>query len=108
MGNLYATDYTGSSWRVFSPPGPNQATTVAVPIVQVYNSFLQPGLLNPAAPGGGYSLTLQGQSNVTYVIQFSPDLVNWTSLQTNYSIWPVRALNLPLTGAAGFFRAAIP
>ncbi len=34
-GNLYDVDNFASRWRAYSPPGPNQATTVAVPTVQV-------------------------------------------------------------------------
>jgi hypothetical protein len=35
VGNVYYLDDWGICWRAFSPPGPNQATTVALPVVTV-------------------------------------------------------------------------
>ena len=35
VGNLYYLDDWPGCWRAFSPPGANQATTVALPVVQV-------------------------------------------------------------------------
>jgi hypothetical protein len=109
VGNLYATEFTESVWRVYSPPGPNQATTAAVPIIQVFKALLPPTLSNPAGAAGELAFTLLGQSNVTYVIQQSPDLVNWIPIATNYSPGPSRSLTLPMAGNQDFYRAvAIP
>jgi hypothetical protein len=33
--------------------------------------------------GGSFNIQLTGVTNVNYVLQYSPDLVNWTSLSTN-------------------------
>jgi hypothetical protein len=38
VGNLYAASTTTNCWRVWSPPGTNQATTLAVATVQVLTS----------------------------------------------------------------------
>ena len=38
VGNLYYLDAWPGVWRAVSPPGTNQATTVALPIVQVTSS----------------------------------------------------------------------
>jgi hypothetical protein len=35
VGNVYACDNWASLWRAYSPPGANEATTVAVPTVEV-------------------------------------------------------------------------
>jgi hypothetical protein len=42
-----------------------------------------PALQTLAATSGTYVFQLQGQPGVPYVIQSSPDLVNWSSLTTN-------------------------
>ena len=44
----------------------------------------------PAAPGA-FEITLHGQSNSTYVIEASADLIQWTAIATNIagtnSLW---------------------
>ena len=110
-GNLYATDLNAGVWRAYSPPGTNQATTVAVPIIQVYDAFLQP-LLTPVAaavqPAGQFSFTLQGQANVAYTIESSTDLINWTPMATNYDTGALRTITVPATNSACFFQALVP
>jgi hypothetical protein len=77
----------------------------------VYDTLIQPWLSDPVAPAmpaGQFGLTLWGQGNVTYLIECSADLVNWTSVATNYDTAAVRAVTLPAPGCAGFFRAVVP
>jgi hypothetical protein len=105
VGNLYANDFTDSVWRIYSPPGSNQATTVAVPFIQVYNSLTPPQLSHPAGSTGQLSFTLTGQSNVTYIIQQSPDLINWTPVATNFSPTPVLSVSVAPPDMQDFFRA---
>jgi hypothetical protein len=110
-GNLYATDFSAGVWRAYSPPGANQTTTTAVPLIQVYNRLRKPRLcapVAPVAPAGQFGFTLLGQSNVTYVIESSPDLVNWTPIATNYDLVNIRAITVPATNCACFFSADIP
>jgi hypothetical protein len=110
-GNLYAAEWTESVWRVYSPPGSNQATTVAVPVIQALNALLPPALSGPkcalAAPALSFSLL--GQNNVTYLIEQSPDLINWIPIATNYSPNPDRAISVPLPPAdtQDFYRAVV-
>jgi hypothetical protein len=111
VGNLYATDLTAEVWRAYSPPGTNQATTSAVPVIQVYDTITPPRLRHPVAPvapGGPFEFTLRGQCNVTYVIQSSPDLIQWTSIATNYDTVKVRAISVPAPSGATFFQAVVP
>jgi hypothetical protein len=105
VGNLYANDFSDSVWRVYSPPGPNQATTVAVPIIQVYNSITPPQLSQAVANLGQLNFTLTGQSNVTYVIQQSPDLINWTPVATNFSPASVLPVSFSPPDMQDFYRA---
>ena len=95
VGNLYALDDNAQVWRVYSPPGSNQSTTIAAPFIQAYNKITAPVLHNPVLGMNGLRLTLYGQSNITYVVQYSPDLVNWTPVATNYSPNAVRNVCVP-------------
>jgi len=109
VGNLYALDGgsfdTPGAWRVYSPPGTNQATTVAAPILQAYDAILAPSLLNPMAGHDGMNFTLAGQSNVAYIIQRSADFTNWINVATNYSSNASRSLCFPTCGVQNFYRA---
>ncbi|MGP8236081.1 MAG: FlgD immunoglobulin-like domain containing protein, partial [Limisphaerales bacterium] len=109
VGNLYAADWTDSIWRVYSPPGGNQATTAAVPLVQALNALLPPALSSPSytVVSSELSFSLLGQSNVTYVIEQSSNLLNWTPVATNYSPSPGRAISIPVPSSddQDFYRA---
>jgi hypothetical protein len=105
VGNLYTADFTEGVWRVYSPPGGNQATTVAVPVIQAFSALLPAKLSNPYGAAGQLGFTLVGQSNVTYVIQQSPDLVNWIPVATNYSPSSSRSITLPFADNQDFYRA---
>jgi subtilisin family serine protease len=59
---------------------------------------------------GTYVVDLTGQTNQIYVVEFSPNLLNWTPLSTNVLI--DGALSIPdpssLTNAPRFYRAFVP
>jgi hypothetical protein len=105
VGNLYTLDGTREVWRAYSPPGINQATTVAVPVIQAYNALLAPSLVNPVANQGQMLFTLEGQSNVNYVIQGSDDMSNWVPVATNFSATANRNIAVPASGGQEFYRA---
>jgi hypothetical protein len=109
VGNLYTIygedDFAQEGWRVYSPPGSNQATTVAVPFIQVYDAITPPQLSQPTNSLGQLNFTLLGQSNVTYVIQQSPDLINWTAVATNFSPASVLPVSVSPPDTQDFYRA---
>jgi hypothetical protein len=108
VGNLYAIDDYGALWRVYSPPGTNQATTVAVPRVQIgVVSVPAPLLSAPAYSGGQFQFTLNGQAGASYIIQASPDLLTWTPVATNASPDAVRPISLSASGGRSFYRALV-
>lgn len=110
VGNLYAADEATSVWRAYSPPGTNQATTVSVPLIQVYSQIIQPQFTTPALNDtlDGLNFSLLGQSNVTYLIESTIDLTNWTAVDTNYSsTLNERPITIPLTNDMMFFRASV-
>jgi hypothetical protein len=88
---------TTTSWGV-----PVMTTNFTVPIIST--PMLQPiGFSN----SGAFQIQLNGVANVSYVLQCSTNLVNWTSLSTN-------SVGQPLTDTASvlpgrrFYRAQIP
>jgi hypothetical protein len=105
VGNVYGSQE--EIWRAFSPPGPNHSTTVAIPVVEKIKSITHPVLSAPMAGIEQFEFTLTGQGNVTYLIETSPDLQNWSTAATNYSIQPVRAVQIAPTDNALFFRARV-
>lgn len=104
VGNLYTCDKWDSVWRAYSPPGANQATTVALANVLVP---ARPTLSDSVLAGGQFQFTLNGQANVSYAIESSTNLSNWNRVTTNTSVNAVRSLSVPAAGPPGFYRAVV-
>lgn len=108
VGNLYTIDNYDGIWRSYSPPGPNQATTVAVPVIQIGGSPPPAPLLgSPTYNSGVVNFTLFGQPNLTYIIQASADLQTWISVATNVSASANRPVSIGSSAAQQFFRARV-
>lgn len=105
VGNLYACDNWDSVWRVYSPPGPNSATTVALAHVQILPPLTSPVLTNVAVTAGQVQFNLDGQAYVSYVIQSSTNLLNWDPVMTNTAAAATRSIALPTDGTRNFYRA---
>jgi hypothetical protein len=59
----------------------------------------------PASPGS-FTFQLNGQSNVTYTICSSPDLVNWLPCQTNALTGPWANITVGVaSNAVQYYRA---
>jgi len=54
---------------------------------------------------GQLNFTLTGQSNVTYVVQQSSDLVNWTPVCTNFALTPIVPISISPPDTQDFYRA---
>ena len=108
VGNLYAVDNHDGLWRSYSPPGTNQATTVAIPAIQVTAATLLV-LSNPAynAAASQFRFTLTGDANATYIILSSTNLSDWSPVLTNTSALAVRQITNGVTGSRTFFRARL-
>jgi FlgD Ig-like domain len=79
VGNVYAAAQSPQSiWRAFSPPGANQATTMALPSIQVTAAIARPAITSISVAGGTVTInftgdagdsatafTLQGSGNVS-------------------------------------------
>jgi hypothetical protein len=113
-GNLYALDQgdpTGSDeglLRIYSPPGTNQAATVAIPVIQMSGTTpIPPVLSEPVYQGQFVHFTLYGEPNVTYVILASPNLLNWFPVATNTSVFANRDIVLPAPPGHTYYRAVV-
>jgi hypothetical protein len=65
-----------------------------------------PTLTAGAVTNGQIPLTLIGEASVQYVIESSPDLLNWSPVATNSDNNSTRQLALPAVTAATFYRAS--
>jgi hypothetical protein len=106
VGNLYTADNDDNVWRVFSPPGTNQATTLALPTVQVV-PITRPTLSAPSYSSGQFQFTLNGQANVTYIIQNSIDLRTWSPVATNSSTNASRVIIVSTSTNRSVYRACV-
>lgn len=106
-GNLYSIDGYEGIWRAYSPPGANQATTVAIPQIQVVGPPMPPVLGIPSYDGAQVQFTLFGEANVSYIIQSSPELQAWVNVLTNTSASASRPISLSSSFSQQFFRAKI-
>jgi hypothetical protein len=104
-GNVYTCDSYDFAWRIYSPPGSNQAVTVAVPTIQMGSPA--PILTSLTYSNGTVTFLLNGQPNVTYIIQRSSTLFDWTSIATNTSAAAVRQITVPAPPPHGMFRAMV-
>jgi flagellar hook capping protein FlgD len=107
VGNLYTTDDTDAVLRIYSPPGTNQATTVAMAKVQIGVVATPPVLSAPSYAGGQFSFTLNGQANVSYIIQTSQNLQTWMPIMTSTSPDAIRPITVSVPGSLNFYRAVV-
>jgi hypothetical protein len=109
VGNLYAADETDGTWRSYSPPGTNLATTVSVATVQVGGSSggVRPVITSAYYSRGQFHLTVVGEANVIYTILASADLVNWVPVATNNSVFATRYVTVTASQQKQYFRVLV-
>jgi hypothetical protein len=108
VGNLYVIDNIASVWRVYSPPGKNQATTVAVATLTVPGAGpAAPILTNAAYANGLFQCQLLGQADVTYIIEASKNLQSWTPVATNTAPTTIRSITVSAPLDSSFYRAVV-
>jgi hypothetical protein len=100
-GNLYYLDDWPGVWRAVSPPGPNQSTTVALPLVQVVASGQPLNITGITVSGGTVTIHFTAGSSDTaggFV------LLSSSTAQGPYT----PAAGASFTGSGGNFQATIP
>jgi hypothetical protein len=85
----------GSNFSYSFPPGSMTLFTFAPAAVKLQASL---------ASASQFVLQFQGQTNTPYVIQESPDLMNWTSVSTNTSNGSVAGITNLISGTNQFWR----
>ena len=105
VGNLYVCDNWDSIWRVYSPPGANQATTVAIQILEAGMPPLAPVLRPLSYANSQFLFMLSGRTNIDYVIEGSADLRSWARVLTNNDICATRLVVVSAPQSRQFYRA---
>ena len=107
VGNLYVVDNVDSVWRVYSPPGKNQATTVAAATLIVPSSGgrVAPIHTNAAYASGQFHCLLLGEADITYIIEASTNLQSWAAVATNTAPSTTRSITINAPLRASFYRA---
>ncbi len=107
-GNLYTIDAFDSVWRVYSPPGTNQSTTLALSTITVAGPpTAPPNLTKPDYANGQFTFILAGEPYTTYIIQYSTNFADWISIATNNSVLGTRQISVFVPTYESFFRAII-
>ena len=107
MGNVYFIDNYLSRWRIFSPPGTNQATTLALATIQLSGSAPPPAstnleILRISVGGGNVEIDFAAGTNDTVGL-FS--VVGSASVSGPYTL--ITGASITQTGP-GQFRAIFP
>jgi hypothetical protein len=101
VGNLYYTDEWPGCWRAFSPPGTNQATTVALATVQVTGSAVAPYIQSIGVSGGTVIIHFTAGSGDT------PSMFTLLSSSVAGGTYS-SAAGAVITGGGGSFQATVP
>ena len=104
VGNVYTGDNSDGYWRIYSPPGTNQATTVALENI-TFNG--PPKLTAQSWSANQFHLSLTGLASQSYIIQSSTNLSTWTPVLTNSDATVIRNLILPTSNSKTFYRATL-
>jgi hypothetical protein len=89
-------------------------TTLHVLLVGLSGTFLvrevsagPPILSGPTAAQGEFRFVLSGESNATYTVETSSNLMNWAAIEMSSDVNPERLVTVAATNSAGYFRARV-
>ncbi len=102
VGNLYYLDAGPGVWRAVSPPGANQATTVALPVVQVTASGQPLNIVSITISGGMVTILFTASTSDT---AGGLELLSASAAQGPYS--PAVGATISQVGP-GLFQATVP
>jgi alpha-L-arabinofuranosidase len=97
LQDIAETNFTGATtnFTYAFPPLSLTLFTFAPAAVQVQSSVVS---------ANQFILQYQGQTNVPYIVQESPDLINWTSVSTNISTGAMSSVTNAISGTKEFWR----
>jgi hypothetical protein len=101
VGNLYGASSSACFWRVWSPPGTNQATTLAVPQLIVGEPLTITGITaSPTTPGcSAVTITFTAPG---YPLSSAFTLISSPTVNGTYT-----AVGASITGGSGVYQAAV-
>jgi len=114
VGNVYYIDLYWAAWRIFSPPGTNQSTSMASAMIRLSGPPTPPSFTKAAVSGTNMVLTFSGDSSDTpssFTVLSSPT-VTGTYAKANATVTAVspgvfQAL-VPMSGPAQYYRIRKP
>ena len=111
VGNLYGGSQSAARWRVFSPPGANQATTLALATVEVTAAAVTPEISSISLSGGNAIIRFTGgpaESPSAFTLETATDVAGAYVPATGASITQVSAgvfeATVPTSGPTAFYR----
>ena len=107
-GNLYVCDNWSAVWRVYSPPGANQASTHSIQTLEAGEPPVAARLRVVAYSNGQFQFTLRGRTNISYVIEGSTNLLSWIPVLTNRDVCATRLIVVNSPQSWRFYRALAP
>jgi len=107
-GNLYVCDNWSQVWRAYSPPGPNQSSTVSLQTLEAGEPPIAALLRVVAYQNRQFLFTLRGRTNIFYVIEGSTDLHAWVPVLTNRDDCATRLIVVDAPESHQFYRALAP
>jgi hypothetical protein len=107
-GNLYVCDNWSQVWRAYSPPGPNQASTVSLQTLEAGEPPIAALLRVVTYTNGQFHFTLRGRTNIFYVIEGSTDLRSWIPVLTNRDDCATRLIVVDAPQSWRYYRALAP
>lgn len=107
-GNVYACDNWSQVWRAYSPPGPNQTSTVSLQTLEAGEPPVAALLKVVVYANQQFHFTLRGRTNIFYVIEGSTDLRSWVPVLTNRDDCATRLITVNSPQTWRFYRALAP
>ncbi len=111
VGNLYGGSQSASRWRVFSPPGANQATTTAFSTMDVIVPPTPPQISTIAVSAGTATIRFtagSGDAAGDFTLETSATVTGTFGSATGAMITKISAgvfeATVPISGPAGFYR----
>lgn len=111
VGNLYGGSQSGHRWRVFSPPGTNQATTVALATVQITTPSQPIRIATTAISSTNVTLSFTAATNIpasAFNLQSAPTVVGPYSDVPDAAATQVSPgvlqFTAPVSGSSQFYR----
>jgi hypothetical protein len=111
VGNLYAGSRSAAKWRVFSPPGANEATTPALATIEITAGVTPPMISAISITGGNAVIRFTGAAEDTagqFTVESTASLPGAFTAATGANVTQVSPgvfeATVPSSGPAGFYR----